>query len=307
MRHLLTLFDITTPEVTRIFDLAEDLKLRLAEGIRERLFHGHVVGLLFEKPSLRTRVSFEAATAHLGGSSIYLGKDVGWGQRESTADFSRVVSQYLDVLVCRSKDHAIQQEMAKHSTCPVINGLSDRAHPCQALADLFTLRELYGSVEGKKLAFVGDGNNVARSLALACAHLGVQFVLAAPAQHQFEPAYVDRVRAELPHADITMVEDPAEAVTGAAAVYTDVWASMGQEAERQARRRVFKPYQVNAQLMAKAPADACFLHCLPARRGEEVTDEVIDSPASVVVQQAANRLHLQKGILAWLFEMRGSE
>ena len=307
MRHLLTLFDLTTPELAHIFDLAEDLKTRLTEGTREQLFHGHVIGLLFEKPSLRTRVSFEAAVAHLGGSSIYLGKDVGWGQRESTADFSRVVSQYLDVLVCRSKQHAVQLEMARHSTCPVVNGLSDLAHPCQALADLFTLRELCGSIEGKTLTFVGDGNNVARSLALACAHLSVRFVLAAPAQHQLDSAYVDQVLATFPQAQITMVEDPAEAVAGACAVYTDVWASMGQESERQERRRVFAPYQVNAQLMAKAPEDAFFLHCLPARRGEEVTDEVIDSPHSVVVQQAANRMHLQKGVLAWLFEMRRTE
>jgi ornithine carbamoyltransferase len=307
MRHLLTLFDLTTPELAHIFDLAEDLKTRLTEGTREQLFHGHVIGLLFEKPSLRTRVSFEAAVAHLGGSSIYLGKDVGWGQRESTADFSRVVSQYLDVLVCRSKQHAVQLEMARHSTCPVVNGLSDLAHPCQALADLFTLRELCGSMEGKTLTFVGDGNNVARSLALACAHLSVRFVLAAPAQHQLDSAYVDQVLATFPQAQITMVEDPAEAVAGACAVYTDVWASMGQESERQERRRVFAPYQVNAQLMAKAPEDAFFLHCLPARRGEEVTDEVIDSPHSVVVQQAANRMHLQKGVLAWLFEMRRTE
>lgn len=307
MRHLLTLFDVSTREIERIYELADDLKTRWAEGIRERLFQGHVVGLLFEKPSLRTRVSFEAGIAHLGGSSIYLGKDVGWGQRESTADFSRIVSQYLDVLVCRSKDHSVQQELARFSTCPVVNGLTDQAHPCQALADLFTLRELYGPLEGKTLAFVGDGNNVARSLAVACAHLGVHFVVASPPPYQLSAEYVQRVKAAFPDAAITRLDDPAKAVASACAVYTDVWTSMGQESERARRREVLAPYQVNAQLMNHAPKDAHFLHCLPAHRGEEVTDEVIDGPASVVVQQAANRLHVQKGILAWLFEMRTAE
>ncbi len=307
MRHLLTLFDVSTGEVRRIFNLAEDLKARLAQGTRQGLFEGRVVGLLFEKPSLRTRVSFEAAIAHLGGSSIYLSKDVGWGQRETTADFSRVVSTYLDVLVCRTSDHAILRQLAASSSCPVINGLTNLAHPCQALADLFTLLELYGSLEGKTLAFVGDGNNVARSLAVACAHLGVHFVVASPPDYQLDEQFIGRVQKEFPRVTVSQVTDPSEAVAEACAVYTDVWASMGQESQRAKRRRVFSRYQVNAKLMSQAPEGAYFLHCLPAHRGEEVTDEVIDGEQSVVIQQAANRLHVQKGILVWLFELSAAE
>jgi ornithine carbamoyltransferase len=298
------MFDVSPTEVQYIFELADDLKTKLAQGMRENLFPGRVVGLLFEKPSLRTRVSFEAAAAHLGGSSIYLGQDVGWGQREATQDFSRVVSQYLDVLVCRTKDHATLEDVAKACCCPVINGLTNIAHPCQAMSDLYTLRELCGSIRGRTVAFVGDGNNVARSLAVGCAQLGVHLVIASPPAYRLDAAFLQKVHQAIPQARITLVDEPAKAVAEACAVYTDVWASMGQESERRRRQRDFNGYQVNAQLMSKAPAAAYFMHCLPARRGEEVTDEVIDGPQSVVIQQAANRLHVQKGILAWLFPMR---
>ena len=300
MRHLITLFDLPTAEIQQIFVLAATLKKDFARGIREPRFAGRVMALLFEKPSLRTRVSFEAAFAHLGGTSMYLGTDVGWGHRESAADFSRVLTQYVDVVVCRSKDHRRIELLAKHATCPIINGLTDQSHPCQALADLFTLLELRGKLDGLKLAYVGDANNVARSLAVAAARLNVRFTVAAPAKYQFDTEFLKRLEDHFPQFQLQVTTDPVKAVHDADAVYTDVWASMGQEAERLERMAALAPFQVNGQLMAAAPARAVFMHCLPARRGEEVTDEVIDSPQSAIVPQATNRMHLQKGLLAWL-------
>ena len=299
MRHLLTVFDLTADEIGDIFELSGKLKGQLADGVREPLLAGHVLALLFEKPSLRTRVSFEAGISHLGGTSMYLGKDVGWGDRESPADFSRVLSQYVDLIVCRAKQHDKVEQLAQYATCPIINGLTDVSHPCQALADLLTMREVHGALDGKKLAFVGDGNNVARSLAVVCGLLGMRFVLSAPAGYRFKKSFRRHLDEILPEAEIVEVDDPREAVAGAAAVYTDVWASMGQEKQRAKRVKDFAAYRVDAALMRLAP-DAVFMHCLPARRGEEVTDEVIDGPQSVVVEQAANRMHLQKGLVAWL-------
>ena len=300
MRHVLTLFDLTSNEIERIFAVTEDLKTKFEQGIREPLFPGRVLALLFEKQSLRTRVSFETAIANLGGSSLFLGKDVGWGERESVADFGQVLGQYVDAVVCRSNAHEKVEELAKHCTCSIINGLTDTSHPCQALADLYTVRERHGSLAGLRLAYVGDANNVARSLAVACGKLGVEFAIATPERYQFCDQFRKKLRDELP--ELTMVEttDPVEAVTGAAAIYTDVWTSMGQEAEREERSVAFAKYQVNAALMKHADSEACFLHCLPARRGEEVSTEVIDGPQSAIVQEAGNRLHAQKGLLAWL-------
>jgi ornithine carbamoyltransferase len=300
MRHVLTLLELSTAEIEAIFSLATALKKALAQGVREPRFAGHVQALLFEKPSLRTRVSFETAFAHLGGTTMYLGADVGWGQRESAADFARVLSQYVDVVVCRAKQHARVEQLAAHATCPVINGLTDLHHPCQALADLLTLREAHGRLAGLKLAYVGDANNVARSLAIACARLQVRFAIAAPPSYQFDTAFLKTLESEHPRLDLQITTQPAEALHNADGVYTDVWVSMGQESERQQRVAALQPYQVNGALMAMAPSRARFMHCLPARRGEEVTDEVIDGPQSVVVPQAANRMHLQKGLLAWL-------
>jgi ornithine carbamoyltransferase len=300
MRHLITIADIRREDIDRIYAITEDLKTQLAGGRREPLLAGRVLALLFEKQSLRTRVSFEAGMSHLGGSSIYLGSEAGWGKRESAADFSRVLSQYVDVIACRANQHATVEQLARYSDCPVINSLTDKAHPCQALADLYTLQELRGDLTGQKLAWVGDGNNVARSLAQACGKLGVSMTVATPPGYGFADDFIDQLQAENPDAPLTCTNDPAEAVQDASAVYTDVWVSMGQEAEQERRRRDFADYQVNEALMAQAPEDALFLHCLPARRGEEVSDEVIDSPQSAVVQQAANRMHVQKGILVWL-------
>jgi len=304
MRNLITLFDLTKDEIQRIFAITEDLKAKFARGLREPILPGRIVALLFEKQSLRTRVSFETGISHLGGSSIHLGADVGWGKRESGADFSRVLSEYVDLIVCRAKKHETVEELARHCTCSVINGLTDQSHPCQALADLYTLEELHGPCSGRTLAWLGDGNNVARSLAVACAKMGIRFCFASPPAYQLDQAFVARLREEVPGAELVMTRDPADAIREAIAVYTDVWASMGQEAEKTQRRRDFADYQVNTQLMAKAPKDARFLHCLPARRGEEVTDEVIDSSQSAVIQQAANRLHVQKGILVWMLGPR---
>lgn len=300
MRHVITLLELTTAEIERIFAISQELKTKLQQGVRQPLLAGRVAGLLFEKPSLRTRVSFETGLAHLGGSSLFLGADVGWGERESIADFTQVLSQYVDVIVCRAKTHRRVEELAEHATCPVINGLTDQAHPCQALADLFTLREVCGDLRDKTLAYVGDANNVAHSLLVACGKLGVRFAIASPPGYQFDPIFVMHVEKEVPGLSLLQTRDPAEAVRQADAVYTDVWASMGQEAEKAIRSKAFASYQVNEALMKKAPPGARFLHCLPARRGEEVTNAVIDGPQSDVIQQAANRMHVQKGLLVWL-------
>jgi ornithine carbamoyltransferase len=305
MRHLLTVADLTTAEIERIFAITEDLKNKHQQGLREPLLPGRVMALLFEKQSLRTRVSFEAAMIHLGGSSLFLGSDVGFGRRESLADFGRVLSEYVDVIVVRANHHQTVVDLAKHAGCSVINGLTDFSHPCQALADLYTLREVFGSLRGRTLAWVGDANNVARSLALACGKMGLKFRMATPVKYQFGQQARQWIREQVPELDIEVTTDPAAAVANADAVYTDVWTSMGQEAERNIRRRDFGPYQVNSKLMAQAPKSALFMHCLPAHRGEEVTDEVIDGPQSIVLRQAANRLHVQKGILVWLLGAKG--
>jgi ornithine carbamoyltransferase len=300
MRHLIVPEDLSAAEVEAIFAVSRDLEEKYAAGRRDALLPGRVLALVFEKPSLRTRVSFEAAMTHLGGASLFLGEDSGFASsRESVADFGRVLGGYVDAIVCRSKRHETIEQLAEVAGVPVINGLSDLAHPCQALADLYTLRRELGRIKGLTLAFVGDGNNVARSLAVVCGLVGMRFVLAAPPGFQFDAPFRNHVRRILPAAEIEETTDPVAAVTAAAAVYTDVWASMGQERERAARQQSLAPYQVNEALMANCP-DAVFMHCLPARRGEEVTDGVIDGPKSVVLAQAANRMHVQKGLLAWL-------
>ena len=300
MRNLLNVSDLTTDEILRIFALSQDLKAKFQKGIREPLLPGRVMALLFEKQSLRTRVSFQSAMTHLGGSSMMLGEDAGFGKRESLADFTRVLSAMVDVIVLRTKSHKTIEDVATHSACSVINGLTDNSHPCQALADLFTIREQTGTLEGAKLAWVGDANNVARSLAMGCALLGVEFAVASPEGYDFDEPFLAKLAQKTTGPKFVHTRDPHEAVRGAAAVYTDVWASMGQETEAEKRRRDFADYQVNGRLMKSAGSAARFMHCLPAKRGEEVTDEVMDSPYSVVVEQAANRMHVQKGVLAWL-------
>ncbi len=300
VRHFLDLFDVTPDEARALLDRASALKTKPFEPPGHAA--GKILGLIFEKPSLRTRLSFEAAMAGLGGSSTFLrGKDVGLGVRESVRDFARVVSQYVAALAVRTFAHGKVEELARHASIPIINALSDDAHPCQAMADLLTVREAFGRLDATiKVVFVGDGNNVARSLAVASALLGVSFVLAAPPDYDFPAAFRMRFAEAFPGTPLVVEHDAARAVAGAQVVYTDVWASMGQEDEAALRQSVFAPYQVNADLFARADPEAIFLHCLPAHRGEEVTDDVLDSARSLVIPQAANRLHFQKALLDWL-------
>jgi ornithine carbamoyltransferase len=300
MRNLLTLFDLTSDTIRQLFVAAAKLKAGLRRGQRPPLLERRVLGLIFEKPSLRTRASFEAGMAQLGGSSIFLSANDGaLGQREPVPDFARALSEYVDAVVLRVYRQSTIEEFARFSRVPVINGLSDYHHPCQALTDLFTVQELLGEARGKTLVFVGDGNNVARSLAVCCAHLGTRFVLTAPAGYGFDKAFVERYRQQFPRGDLTETGDPKKAVASADVVYTDVWTSMGQEAEHKQRLKKFAGFQINAALLARSPAHAKVLHCLPAHRGEEISDEAIEGPRSVVWEQAANRMHLQKALLVW--------
>lgn len=300
MRHVLSLLDLTADEIRRVLDLSTKLKADLASGKRESLFENHVVGLLFEKPSLRTRVSFETLTGHLGGNSLMLGADVGWGTREPLCDFMPILTSYLDLLVIRAKSHALVQESLEFSQCPVINGLTDVSHPCQALADILTVQEIAGGLQDVSLAYVGDANNVTYSLAVICSRLGIPLNIGAPEAYQFESSFIDQLNAEAGKEVIRQTDDPKAAVENVSFVYTDVWTSMGQEAESKQRLKDLAAYQVNEELMSVAATDAKFLHCLPARRGEEVSSGVIDSPAGAIVQQANNRLHAQKGLVVWL-------
>ncbi len=304
-RHFVDLLDIAAADARALIDRAIQLKRDEKRGHRPLKLAGRSLGLLFEKPSLRTRVSFEAAIARLGGNAIFLrGQDVGLGSRESVADFARVLSQYVDALAVRTFSHTTVLELAQSSSIPVINALSDCSHPCQAMADLMTIEELKAPLPGRKLVFVGDGNNVARSLAVASALLGVSYVLAAPPGYEFPSAFSARFAACFPQVPLVVEHDCRKAVAGADVVYTDVWASMGQEQEADKRRSVFAPYQVNEDLLALADARAIFMHCLPARRGEEVTSAVLDGPRSQVILQAANRLHFQMSLLVWLLGER---
>jgi ornithine carbamoyltransferase len=300
MRHVLSLDDLTTDEIKRVLEIAADLKAKLKSNNRPPLLAGHVMGLLFEKPSLRTRVSFETLAKQLGGGSLFLGEDVGWGKREPLCDFMPILTGYLDVLVIRAKSHEKVVEATKYSQCPIINGLTDVSHPCQAFADILTVMEIAGTLENQKLAYLGDANNVTYSLALMCAKLGVEFSIGAPAAYQFESEFLDRLNGDAGKTLITQSDDPKAAADGANFVYTDVWTSMGQEAEAKQRLTDLKDFQVKRDIMSAAAPEARFLHCLPARRGEEVASEVIDSPASAIIQQANNRLHAQKGLVAWL-------
>ncbi|MFL5240477.1 MAG: ornithine carbamoyltransferase [Gemmataceae bacterium] len=301
MRNFLDLIDLTADEIVQLLDQAERLKKAHASGEKTAILLGRVLGLIFEKPSLRTRVSFEAAMAQLGGASVFLaGAEAGLGTRETVPDFARVMSQYVDVVVLRTYHHATVETFARYASVPVINGLSDYYHPCQALGDLLTVREFFGDYAGRTMAFVGDANNVARSLAIICAKLGIHFILAAPQEYGFDKPYLQIYQRLKPQYPLLQCSDPLEAIKAADIIYTDVWTSMGQEAERDQRLRAFAPFQVNAALLASAPAHAQVMHCLPARRGEEITEAVLDGSRSIVIQQAGNRMHAQKALLAWL-------
>lgn len=300
MQHMLTLFEMQPADLHCILQTAFHLKQRLAKNDRPPVLERQVLALLFEKPSLRTRVSFESGMSQLGGNSLFLGDDVGWGTRESIADFVRVLGEYVDVIVCRAKSHDKVEQMASFNVAPIINGLTDLTHPCQALADVMTIQESLGRLAGKHLVFVGDGNNVARSLALICAMLDMTFTLACPDGYAIDDHWLGRIKKAYPDSKTYCVRDPHEAVVDADAIYTDVWTSMGQEAEKAHRKQVFGDYRIDESLMKSAPRHARVLHCLPAVRGQEITDGVIDGPQSDVIAQAANRMHAQKGLLVWL-------
>ena len=303
MRHFLNLIDLSNDEIRHLLVEAARLKAARQRRIPTLSLAGKVVALIFEKPSLRTRVSFEAGVAQLGGTSLFLpGNEIGLGWRETLADFARTMSRYVDAMVLRVFKHSTLEELAKHATVPIINGLSDWSHPCQALADVLTIQEHLGTVDGKTVAFVGDGNNVARSLAVAVGKLGGRLVLACPKGYGFDDKFRQDYRAKVSTMFPQEVNDPVAAVASADVIYTDVWTSMGQEAEREERLKKFEGFQVNAKLLAAAPKHCKVLHCLPAHRGEEITDEVVDGPQSVVFDEAENRMHVQKALLEWLLK-----
>lgn len=298
MRHLISLADLTPQELLMLIEKTMERKKRKAETAALR---GQVLALIFEKPSLRTRVSFEAGMARLGGSSIFLsGQEVGLGVRESLADCARTLSQYVQAIVLRVYRHETVETFAQYASVPVINGLSDREHPCQALGDFVTMTELLGDLPGKTLAFIGDSNNIARSLAIGCAMLGMRWHHACPTSYRFEPAFFADLRSRFPRAALQYFDEPAEAVREADIIYTDVWTSMGQENEQNQRREAFARFRVDAELLKHAPSTARVMHCLPARRGEEITDDVLDGPQSVAFPQAANRMYAQETLLLWL-------
>ncbi|MEC7565578.1 MAG: ornithine carbamoyltransferase [Planctomycetota bacterium] len=305
MRHLLSLQDLTQQELQRILEISSSLKVELKKGSQDAPLQGHNLALIFEKQSLRTRVSFEAGMAQLGGASIFLGQEAGWGKREAMKDFAEVLGEYVDAVACRTYAHATVASLAGFSNVPVINALTDFCHPCQALADVFTIGEQFGGLDqlaGRRVAFIGDGNNVSRSLAIACIKLGMHFTLACPKRYQFDSLQLKQICQDCPDMEVIQTDDPQAAVEQADAIYTDVWSSMGQEEQEQQRKQDFAEFQVNEALLEIAPPESIFLHCLPARRGQEVTDAVIDGSRSRVVVQAGNRMHAQKGLLLWLLQ-----
>ncbi|MEJ2010742.1 MAG: ornithine carbamoyltransferase [Anaerolineales bacterium] len=303
MRHFLSIADQSTQELTGLLELAVELKRAWNEGGNEALLKDKVLAMVFQKPSLRTRVSFDMAMRHLGGDALYLSpSEIGLGKREAIADISRVLSGYVDAIMARVFDHQHILELAEYASVPVINGLSDYNHPCQAMADVLTILERFGELDGLHVTFVGDGNNVAVSLLFACAKLGMDFTLAAPEGYQLPASALEQAQlfADESGATIRTIHDPQQAVEGVNVIYTDTWVSMGQEEEAERRRKVFPPYQVNSELVGMADSEAIVLHCLPAHRGEEITDDVADGSHSMIFQQAENRMHAQKAILVRL-------
>ena len=300
-RDLISAGDLDAGDVARLFARARALKAELRAGRRhpQPWLAGRTLAMLFQKPSLRTRVTFEVAMAQLGGHAIYLTSDVVLGARETVRDVARNLERFVDAIVARTGPHEVISELAAHASIPVINGLSIREHPCQALADYLTILEHRGTFDGLVVAFVGDGNNVYHSLALLGATLGVEVRLAHPPGYAPNQRIVERAReiAAASGGRLVFTAEPAEAVTGADVVYTDAWTSMGQEAETEERRDAFARYQVNAALLARARPDAVVMHCLPAHRGEEITSEVMDGPQSLIFDQSENRLHSQKALL----------
>lgn len=304
MKHFVAIADLSADEVQELLDLALKLKTEYFKKGNPPLLKGKVLGMIFQKPSLRTRVSFDMAMRHMDGDALYLSpNEIGLGKRESIADVARVLSGYVQALMARVFEHDHILELAKWSEVPVINGLSDYNHPCQALADALTIQEKFGKARGLNVAYVGDGNNVAASLMHACTKLGWNFTIATPEGYDLKPKAVGIAKdiSEETGSKLSFLRDPHAAVKGAQVIYTDTWTSMGQEEETARREKAFPPYQVNAQLVGEADKDVIVMHCLPAHRNHELTDEVADGPHSVIFPQAHNRLHAQKAILARLF------
>jgi ornithine carbamoyltransferase len=303
----LSIRDFSPAEIHRFIDLARQIKA--IPGAYARSLKGKTLAMIFEKPSLRTRVSFDVGIHQLGGFSLYLSPaEINLGKRESVYDVAKNLERMVQGIMIRTFDHEIVEQMAEYATVPIINGLTDFSHPCQAMADYMTILEIKGTIAGLKVAFIGDGNNVAHSLMFTGAQLGAKVWVATPAGYEPDGSAVRwaEERAKQTGGSCTITNDPVQAATNADVIYTDVWASMGQESQAQQRHSIFQPYQVNAGLFSCAKPDAIFMHCLPAHRGDEVTSDVIDSPASVVFQEAENRLHAQKAIMLELMEHEGA-
>jgi ornithine carbamoyltransferase len=295
-RDLLRIADLTRAEIEAVLGVARRLKAELRAGTPHPLLAGRTLAMIFEKPSLRTRVTFEVGMVQLGGAAIHLAPgDIRLGERESAGDIARNLERWVDVVMARTFLHQSVAALAAGARIPVINGLSDLHHPCQVLSDCFTLVEHRGRLDGVRVAFIGDGNNMVHSWMDAANRLGFDFVLACPPGYEPDPTIVAEAGAR-----VSVTHDVAAAARGADVIYTDVWTSMGQEAEAKARRRAFAPYQVNERVVRLARPDSIVMHCLPAHRGEEITDDVLDGPQSVVFDQAENRLHVQKAIMVWL-------
>lgn len=302
-KDFIAIADYSAEDLKRMLDLAVKLKKEYFEKGNEPILKGKVLAMLFSKPSLRTRISFDMGMRHLGGDALFISPDeIGLGKREAISDVARVLSGYVSGIMARVFAHEHVLELAKWASIPVINGLSDYNHPCQALADVMTIYEKFGHMDGLKVAFIGDGNNVATSLLHACAKLGMDFTIASPEGYDLSDKVLADARemAKVSGISIKTLRDPKEAVSGVDVIYTDTWTSMGQEAETEKRKAVFPPYQVNNALLKLASPNAIVMHCLPAHRGQEITDEVADGPQSALFPQAHNRLHAQKAILVEL-------
>lgn len=299
-KDFLSIRDFSREELETILGLCRKQKPPARTHTLDPTHPGRVLACIFHKPSLRTRISFEVAIRQLGGSSLYItDREIGIGAREAPKDVANVLSRFVDCIMIRTFDQGMVEDLAVHASVPVINGLTDLLHPCQVLGDIFTIIEHRESIEGKKIVFIGDGNNVARSWLNAAARFPFTFVLSSPPGYGIPASYAEEAAAD-GNPDYRWIEDPREAVKDADVVYTDVWASMGQEAEKEKRQREFMPYQVNEELMGLARKDSLFLHCLPAHRGDEITDAVIDGPHSVVYDEAENRMHIQRAIMCLL-------
>ena len=302
-KDLISIHDLEIGEVALILDVAAKLKRKQKKGEPHQYLKGKSLAMLFSKASTRTRTSFEVGFYQLGGHPIYLSDDASQiGRGEPVKDTARVLSRFVDGIMIRTFSHESVIELAKYASIPVINGLTDLLHPCQALTDIFTIQEKMKVLKGRKMVYVGDGNNMAHSLMYACAKVGMNMVCACPKGYQPDPHVLAEAQEDAAHAGctITVEEDVMKAVKGADVLYTDTWASMGQEEEHDARKKILAPYQINAELLAAARPEALVMHCLPAYRGEEITDDVIEGPQSVVFDQAENRLHVQKAIMALL-------